>query len=187
MEIVSWGIKQEVFGVFIMKTVPVRYRLPVAYTTEIGRFVTRWAYLEWLLKETAYVLLQMDPKIGRLSVQELGVGSYLTMLEDIAVLKDIQVSIKWKELRKILQEMESFRNKIVHGIWVKDSSTKTPVLQQVKGSYKPEPGKKSVNAKIKPRGIKVSLKELKNAIKGIDRANQIIHEMKDEIEANSKM
>ncbi len=170
-----------------MKTVPVRYRLPVAYNTEIGRFVTRWAHLEWLLKETAYTLLQIDPKIGRLSVQEPGVSSYLTMLEDIARLKGVPVSINWAKLRSILQDMESFRNKLVHGIWVKDPSTKTPVLQQVKGSYKPEPGKKSVNAKIKPKGIRVSLKELKNAIKGIDRANQIIHEMKDEIEGNSNL
>lgn len=165
-----------------MKTVPVRYRLPVSYSTQIGRFITRWAYFEWLLKETSYSLLQIDPKIGRLAIKETGVVSYLTMLEDIARLKGIQVSIKWTKLRSILQEIESFRNKLVHGIWLQDPSTKTPVLQQVQGSYKAEPGKKPVKAKIKPLGVRVSLKQLKNAIAGIDYANNIIHEMKDEIE-----
>jgi len=165
-----------------MKTVPVRYRLPVSYSTQIGHFITRWAYLEWSLKETAYTLIQIDPKIGRLAIQESGIGSYLTMLEDITRLKGVQVSINWTKLRSILQKIESFRNKLVHGIWLKVPSTKTPVLRQVKGSYNPEPGKPSVNAGIKPRGIKVSLEELKKAIAGIDRANDIIHEMKDEIE-----
>lgn len=165
-----------------MKTVPVRYRLPVSYSTQIGRFITRWAYFEWLLKETAYSLLQIDPKIGRLTIKETGVVSYLTMLEDIARLKGVQVSVNWTKLRSILQEIESFRNKLVHGIWLRDPSTKTPVLQQVQGSYKAESGKKPVKAKIKPLGVKVSLKQLKIAIAGIDRANNIIHDMKHKIE-----
>ncbi len=166
-----------------MRIVPVRYRLPVSYSTEIGRFITRWAYLEWLLKETAYTLLKMNPKIGRIALQEPRVHDYLTMLEDLAQLRGVTVSFSWSKLRQAVKPLEAFRNKLVHGVWVKEPSSKYPALRQVKGSYVPKPGAKSVDARIKPAAMPVPLGELKNAVAGINRANQIMHEIKDEIEA----
>ena len=62
-----------------MPTYPVRRKLPVAYSTEIGRIITRWAWLEWELKRVAYTILEIGPKEGRLSVREPRAHDYLTM------------------------------------------------------------------------------------------------------------
>ena len=97
---------------------PVRYRLPRSYSTEIGRFITRWAYLEWVLSETLYMLIGTSPKIGRLAVREPKIGDHLTIMEKTAALRGITISVNWKKIRTIMQTMESFRNKlarIIHG------------------------------------------------------------------------
>ena len=165
-----------------MQQMPVRYRLPVSYSAEIGRVITRWAHLEWVLSETLYMLIATSPKIGRLAVRETRIGEYLTIIEKTARLQGITVSVDWKKFRTIMQTMESFRNKLAHGIWVKDPTSKWPAIRQVKGSYTLKHGAESVDARIKPASVPVPLGELRNAVKGIDRANQIAIEIRQEVE-----
>ncbi len=168
-----------------MRIVPVRYRLPVSYSTEIGRFITRWAHLEWVLDETLYMMIGTSPKIGRLAVMDAKIGEHLSIMEKTARLQGITVSVNWKNLRAIMQTMESFRNKLAHGIWINDPSSKWPAFRQVKGSYTSKQGAKSVDARIKPASMPVPLGELRNAVKGIDRANQIVLAIRKEVEAQT--
>ncbi len=166
-----------------METMPVRYRLPVSYSTEIGRFITRWAHLEWVLDETLYMMIGTSPKIGRLAVRDAKIGEHLTIMEKTARLRGITVSVDWKKLRDIMQRMESFRNKLAHGIWINDPSSQWPALRQVKGSYTPKRGAPSVDARISPASLPVPFGELKNAVRGVDRANQTAIEIRQEVEA----
>ena len=166
-----------------MKQMPVRYRLPISHSTEIGRIITRWAHLEWVLSETLYRLIATSPKIGRLAVRETRIVEYLTIMEKTARLQGVTVSVDWKKFRIILQTMESFRNKLAHGVWIRDPSSNWPALRQVKGTYTLKHGARSVDARISPASLPVPFSELKNAVKGLDRANQIALDIKKEVEA----
>ena len=165
---------------------PVRYRLPVAYSTDIGRFITRWAYLEWLLKEVAYAMLTVDPKIGRLTIRETRVIDYLTMLEDVSALKRIKVSVDWKKLKNVLKDMETFRDKLAHGIWLQYDNTDVPVLRETSGKTVLKPGGVAVKSRILPRGRRVSKQSLKDAVRGLDHAVGLIIEIKKEVEASTQ-
>ena len=77
-----------------MPTYPVRPNLPVAYSTEIGRIITRWARLEWELKRIAYTILQIGPKEGRLSVREPRAHEHLTMIEDLMRVRGLDLPPK---------------------------------------------------------------------------------------------
>ncbi len=161
----------------------VRYRLPVSYSTEIGRFISRWAHLEWIMQETAYTMLKMSPKIGRIALREPRVNDYLTMLEDLTKICGITISWDWQKLRNAARPMEKFRNQLAHGVWLHDPNSKYPTLRQARGRYPSRPGAKTENAKINPASMPVPLRELKNAIAGVDRFNSIILEIKSEIAA----
>ena len=141
-----------------MPTYPVRYRLPVSYSTEIGRIITRWAFLEFRLKETAYMLLGVDPKVGRIAIREPRITDYIDMIQDLMHLKSITATADLKKLRKSLEKIQSFRDKLAHGIWMKHDTTKLPVLQVVKGSYISNPEGKKTKAKIDPLAAIVHLK-----------------------------
>ena len=123
-----------------MAVYPARYRLPVSYSTEIGRIITRWAYLEAVLRTTAYLILRVGAKHGRVAVREPRVVDYVTMLQDLMHLESLKTRVDLKTLKKSLEEIEALRHKLAHGIWLKHPSTKLPVLQIVKGSYPPSPG-----------------------------------------------
>ena len=166
-----------------MQQMPVRYRLPVSYSTEIGRIITRWSHLEWMFSETLYILVGTSPKIGRLAVREPRVEEYLTIMEKTARLQGITVSVNWKKLRTIAKKMESFRNRLAHGIWIKDPSSNWPALRQVKGAYAPKRGAQSVDARISPASMPVPFDELKNVVRAVDRINQIALDIKSEVEA----
>ena len=80
----------------------VRKRLPVAYSTEIGRIISHWAYLEWRLKNVTFALLDVGPKVGRLAIREPRASDYIGMFIDLMAVKGIEVSTDLKALKKLL-------------------------------------------------------------------------------------
>lgn len=164
-----------------MHSSPVRARLPVSYSTEIGRIIVRWALVEWHLKRLAYDILQISPKAGRVAVQEPRVEDYITMLQDLLALRKIRLDIDWKLLRKELGEIASFRNKLAHGIWVKHPGTKTPVLQETKGKHPNEPDATQRKARINPKALRVTLANLKDYRKRTDAAAHALRRLRDDL------
>ena len=157
-----------------------RYRLPVYYSTQIGRIITRWAYLEWRLHETAYLLLKIGPKEGRLAVRAPRVADYVTMLQDIARVKSVTVTENWKDLKNLLVEAESYRNRLAHGVWMKCPGTKNPVIRDLSGAY--VQGVVIVEkARINPLAVEVKPSDLRNIITAIHALTQRIERLHAEI------
>ena len=119
----------------ISGTFPTRYRLPVAYSTEIGRIMTRWAFIEWQLEQITYRVVGVEQKMGRLAIKEPRVDAHVAMIADVMKLQKITVSTDLTQLSKGLVELKNFRDAIAHGIWIKHPSTKLPVLQYTKGKW----------------------------------------------------
>lgn len=168
-----------------MGSYPVRRRLPVAYSTEIGRIITRFAFLQSQLRELTYKLLIVSRKQGRLAVREPRIDDHITMIEDLATLAGIDPKVDWKKLRKPCRELESFRNRLAHGIWLKHSSTKTPVLQDFSSAYTqggPDTPKKP---RIHPLAVPVKLGQLRQIAKSIEILSDKVLEI--ELRINSEM
>ena len=164
-----------------MPVYPIRYRLPVSYSTEIGRIITRWAFLEYRLKETAYMLLNVDPKVGRVAIKEPRITDYVGMLQDLMLLKSLTTGVDLKKLRKKLEATQSFRDKLAHGVWVKHDTTNLPVIQVIKGSYLSKPGGKKTKARIDPLAAAVRLKDLKDTVRDIESATVTINRWKRDL------
>ena len=171
-----------------MPIFPVRRKLPTAYSTEIGRLITRWAWLEWELKCVAYAILQLGPKEGRLSVREPRAHDYLTMIEDLMRVRGLSASASLKPYLKPakakLIELGDLRNAVAHGIWIKHEGTHLPTLQLVSGSLLqsikwPHPLQK---AKIEPRALAVELPGLRAAVSDTEQLTKMIQALRREIE-----
>jgi hypothetical protein len=170
-------------GVLLMPEYPVRYRLPISYSTEIGRIITRWAFLEYRLKETAYMLLDIDPKIGRIAVREPRTYEYVDMIQDLMSLRSLTTTVDLKKLRKTIEDIQSFRDKLAHGIWAKHDATNLPVLQITKGSYTLTPGEQKTKARIDPFALVVQFKDLRAARRNIERTTITINQWKRDLSA----
>lgn len=167
-----------------MATHPIRYRLPVSYSTEIGRIMTRWAILEWRLRVATYMLLDVGPKEGRIAVREPRPQDYGVMLRDLMQIKGFKpTKIQPKDLGKAIDSMAFYRNALAHGIWLKVKSRRLPWLQVLAGSYPPSPGAKAVKAKIDPQGVEISPTNLREIRAGIESATGMVNVLIAELEA----
>ena len=164
-----------------MAVYPVRYRLPTKYSTDIGRIITRWAFLEWRLRDTAYTLLDISQPAGRLFVIEPRANEYLTRILDLMNLNKMKTGVDTVRLKKNLKELLEHRNNFAHGIWLKHTETNLPTLQIVKGEFPPLPGHKKVKAKIEPVSMAVPHQVLKNILKGIEWSTAQINRLRREI------
>ncbi len=164
-----------------MPAYPIRYRLPVSYSTEIGRIITRWAFLEYRLKETTYMLLDVDPKIGRIAIREPRTTGYIDMIQDLMALESLTTTVDLKKLRKTLEEIQIFRDKLAHGIWAKHDTTKLPVLQVTKVSYALKPGDQKTKARIEPLALLVRLTDLKASRRNIEHTTVTINKWKRDL------
>ena len=171
-----------------MPTYPVRRKLPVAYSTEIGRIITRWAWLEWELKRVAYTILEIGPKEGRLSVREPRAHDYLTMIQDLMRVRNMSISDDLKrDLKPVKQTLihhGDLRNALAHGIWIKRDDTPLPVLQVVGGDLfkKIQFPQSTPKAKIEPRALAMELPALHAMVNDIERLIQFVQALRREIE-----
>ena len=153
---------------------PPWYRLPASYPQQIGRFITRWAYLEWRLKQSAYKILDIGPKQGRLAVQEPRIKNYITMIEQLLRASKIHLSTDFKTLKTGLENLEIKRNAVIHGIWIKHPNFQTPVLQSTKGTWPKKRRTPGESRKIQPEGIPVSADHIRQWVRSVDDANRLI-------------
>ena len=171
-------------------TYPVRLRLPVDYSTEIGRIITRWALLESRLRDTTHTLVDCGPKIGRLAVLEPRAQDYITMIQDICKVLKITTTFDFKDTRKRIEEIKFYRDAIANGIWLKHEGTKLPVLRVVRGKYQLPGSGKSFKARIDPQSLVIDLPTMKQLRKGIEmmivRVDRFRREVKAEIDARKQ-
>jgi hypothetical protein len=151
-----------------MAIYPVRYRLPTAYATEIGRIITRYAFLEHHLRAIAYGLLSVSVKQGRIAVRDPRAADYITMFEDLIALEGL-AGLDIATLKKRLIKLEGNRDLLAHGMWVKHGATRTPVVQGVRGRYNDPVTGERMNAKADPRAWEISIAELKALTRLIDK------------------
>jgi hypothetical protein len=163
-------------------TFPLRYRLPVAYSTEIGRIMTRWAFIEWQLEQITYRVVGVGPKIGRLTIRDPRVDAHITMIADVMKLRKISVRTDLAKLSSGLVQIKNFRDAVAHGIWITHPISKLPLLQYTKGKWSiaAMPNTKRV---VEPEGVPVTIEKLRAFVLSIEGAARTISKLEREIAA----
>jgi len=139
-----------------MKERPRTIELPDAFNINIGKIVVAHAALEQRLRDIVYECAGIDQKKGRVLRIARRLASYPELVKELllAVDKDIALSKPeaWSHsLQEGLATADDERNRLAHGIWVKDPAHPVPVLQVVEKAWTQPDGKKAL-AKINPRG-----------------------------------
>lgn len=156
-----------------MKSLPMKERLPVAYSTEIGRIITRWAQVEYWSRHIVYLLLGIPEEQGRIAVRSEKIGDMITLITDLTELNQIETGINWKNFKKDLIKSESFRNRLAHGVWATMDGVKTPILQDQSTAHV-ESDVNLKKAKIYPIAVEVRLEQLKEISNQIEKEAQYL-------------
>jgi hypothetical protein len=143
-------------------------RLPTPYAAAIGRVISRWAYLEWLLTSIAYKTLGVNPKLGRITVRQQRADEYITMIEHILQVHGLSVPLPAPSFKKRLKDAEDQRHQLAHGLWLRHPRTNELRVWLTKGNWEPTPAGATGLRKITPQAISKTPDEMRSTYKEID-------------------
>jgi hypothetical protein len=106
-------------GADMLADVEILNDLPASHCREVGRIVVKFSRLEHKLSGAIYTVLQVHTVEGRLAVREPRAPEKLDLIHDLLTLRGVKVATDFKELRKILEDANSRRDQLAHGIWVR--------------------------------------------------------------------
>ncbi len=162
-----------------------RYDLPATVCRDIGRIITRWAYVERYLQGIVYMLAGVSAPIGRLAMREPNALQRLDLVLDLLAARGLKApSIDVKTLRGAMEDAQDMRNIIAHAGWVWSAEHQAWVVHVARGTWSgiPKAEQARRNKRIFPEGQILRPHIFKGYIAGIDGIIQQLREMQAEIE-----
>ena len=141
--------------------------IPDAYALAVGKFVTLWAYEEWLLKDIVGTLLNLSQKQERLVVKDFRADEYPELICTLAELAGLKAKLPERDVKmlsQLLAKCETMRNQFAHSIWMKDGDD--ILLRNTRGNWPKQPFKGKVSKRIAPEGMLITEETLK-AVLGV--------------------
>lgn len=158
-------------------------RLPTLYAAGIGRVISRWAYLEWLLARVTYQALGVNPKHGRIAVREPRGDEYIKMIQDLLRVRGISVPLPDPDFKKRLEHARKERDHVAHGLWLRHPQTNELRLWFTKESWPTTAGGPSGPRKITPEAIHKTPTDLIATYKEIDALIALARQFEHAIQA----
>lgn len=135
--------------------------LPEMLLREIGQIMVVFSAIEHELSMITFTLLRISTAEGRLAVTRQNVHGRMSLIKQLAELRDIALPEGWDKTHDLLVEQETIRDWLAHGVWSLDDDG--PKLEISRGTWQPPGHHKSIDRKIIPAGAPVKHETLHEA------------------------
>jgi hypothetical protein len=98
---------------------PVTKPLPAALAGAIGQIIARHAYLEWVLGQVMYSLLEISIKQGRVILKFPRPGQYVAAIRDLFDFHDIDSDVSLEDLSRKLDVADRTRNVLMRSTYMR--------------------------------------------------------------------
>jgi hypothetical protein len=113
-----------------------------------------FAAIEHELNFMVYAALKLSPARGRLSVTRQNVRGRMDLLKELFALEGLGLPPNWAALTKELEDIETVRDWVAHGVW--SSGEAGPTILITKGHWSPPGLPFRMNRKVVPAGAPLS-------------------------------
>jgi len=114
---------------------PVTQPLPEAIASSIGRMVARHSYMEWLLGQVMYSLLEISIKQGRAVVQRPQPKQYVASIQGLCAFQKIDCKFDFDDLMQRVEAADRIRDVLVHSVYMRDVNVRGDRIHLVHGSW----------------------------------------------------
>ena len=144
--------------------------LPATLCREIGRMISRWAFLENYLQRTLWKVMGISKEEGRLAVREPRLEERVELIADLMHVYGLKVDDKLiSTLADGIRNQVRIRDAVAHGAWSFSDDYGDWQVTNTKGTWdKQERPKIERKKKINPEGILLGVAALRNRIFAID-------------------
>jgi hypothetical protein len=142
---------------------PVTKALPAAIAGTIGQIVAREAYLEWVLGQVMYDLMEISIKQGRVILKYPRPGQYVAAIRDLYDFHGIEPAVSLEDLSRKLDVADRTRNVLTRSVYMRGAKSTDLVI--ARSPWDPGPGGES-----QPETQAVDEEFLDNCRKNVDAA-----------------
>ena len=114
---------------------PISQPLPATIAESIGRTIARHSYLEWILGQVLYSLLEISIKQGRKVVQRPDPRQYVAAVQGLYAFHKLETRFNFTELCKLVETADRARDALAHSVYMQDVNTRGAKVHLVRGSW----------------------------------------------------
>lgn len=114
---------------------PISQPLPAAVAESIGRTIARHSYLEWVLGQVLYSLLEVSIKQGRKVVQRPQPRQYVAAVEGLYAFHKLESRFNFDGLARAIEAADRARDALAHSVYMHDVNVREARVHLVRGSW----------------------------------------------------
>jgi hypothetical protein len=114
---------------------PIRGELPGALAEGIGRAIARHSYLEWVLGQVLYSLMEISIKQGRAVVQRPQPRQYVAAIQGLYAFHKLEVDFDFDDLCKRIAAADRAHDAVTHSVFMRDINASATRVHLVHGSW----------------------------------------------------
>jgi hypothetical protein len=145
--------------------VPLSLGLPAQFAASVGVTLARHAYLDWVLGQVMYSLMEISIKQGRVIMKLPRPSHYIAAVKDLFAFHGLKTVFDFEALERRLETSERTRNLLTRSVYMRDSSSKQVMIHLARSPWDPGPG-----GETQPEAQRVDRKFLGSRRKEVDDA-----------------
>lgn len=150
-----------------MKAMAVK-KIKPGTAASIGRTITRYSLLEYILLTTMCGIMEMSIKHARLAVRLPPPKMYASVVRDMLAVHKVKVRFSARQLGLRLEAANNARNRLAHSLLLWNEDKSRVEFQLVKGQWDLGQEFETVNRAIQPQSQPISAKYLRSERKAVE-------------------
>jgi hypothetical protein len=114
---------------------PISQPLPSHIAESIGRTIARHSYMEWVLGQVLYSLLEISIKQGRKIVQRPQPRHYVAAVQGLFAFQKLDTGFDFPELCRRIETADRARDALAHSVYMRDVNARGDRVHLVRGSW----------------------------------------------------
>jgi hypothetical protein len=119
---------------------PLTQPLPSDIAAGVGAIVQRHAYLDWLLGQVMYSLMEISIKQGRVIMKLPRPRVYIAAVKELFEFHGLATRYDFDALAQCLEGAENARRELTRSVYMRDTDSRALRIQLVRSPWDPGPG-----------------------------------------------
>ena len=119
---------------------PLADGLPEAFAAAIGAMVARHAYLDWVLGQVMYDLMEISIKQGRVIMKMPRPKVYIAAVKELFEFHSLEARFDFADLGEKLELADCAVRELTRSVYMRDTSSRKVSVQLVRSPWDPGPG-----------------------------------------------
>ena len=161
---------------------PLDSTLPAGIAESVGRIIARHSYLEWVMGQVLYSLLEISIKQGRKVVRRPEPRQYVAAVQGLFAFHEIETSFDFASLGKRIEAADRARDALAHSVYMVDVNVRGDRVHLVRGSWALDHPDESVSRDVWPEAPVVDRALLTRMRREVEDAIHSAEKLKEEID-----